>query len=401
MKSRVPGEALKAAPGRRVGKGGARKAASTEQRFRRLFESAPDGILILEGENHWVLEANPFVLKLLGRAKKDVIGKRLDELDLIETESAERSFAEQLHRAGSVRFERELVDAKSGQIRELECICNLYEEDGRQLIQCNIRDLEQRMHAEQRLRDVLQQLAAAKAELENRVQDRTADLQQRNAELEAFSYSLSHDLRAPIRAIVSFTQIALEDFGPVLGRKGAELLERAISAAQRLDRLILDVLSFSKTTRQQVTHENVDVRQLLLDILRERPEWTSPHAQLKIEEPLLPVRGDRASLTQCLTNLLDNAVKFVPRGKVPIVRVYSQAVGTRVRLAVEDNGLGIPTDAQPRVFDLFQRAHNGFEGHGIGLAIVRRAAERMGGTVGLTSVPGKGSTFWVELPAAV
>ena len=402
MKSRVPGEALKAAPGGRVGKRGARRpTASTEQRFRRLFETAHDGILILESENHQILEANPFILKLLGRTKKEVVGKRLATLNLIETESAERSFAEQLHRAGSVRFERELPDAKSGRIRDLECVCNLYEEDGRQLIQCTIRELEERKHAEQRLRDALQQLAAAKAELESRVQDRTADLQQRNAELEAFSYSLSHDLRAPIRAIVSFTQIALEDYGTVLGRKGTELLERAISAAQRLDRLILDVLSFSKTTRQRVTHENVDVRQLLLDILRERPEWTPPHAQLKIEEPLLPVRGDRASLTQCLTNLLDNAVKFVPPGKAPIVRIYCEAIGSRVRLAVEDNGLGIPTDAQPRVFDLFQRAHNGFEGHGIGLAIVRRAAERMGGTVGLSSVPGKGSTFWVELPAAV
>lgn len=103
-------------------------------------------------------------------------------------------------------------------------------------------------------------------------------------------------------------------------------------------------------------------------------------------------------MTQCLTNLLDNAVKFVPAGITPRVRIYTHEAGSRVRLVVEDNGIGIPLTAQPRVFELFQRAHNGYEGHGIGLAIVRRAAERMGGSVGLESEPSKGSKFWVELP---
>jgi signal transduction histidine kinase len=110
------------------------------------------------------------------------------------------------------------------------------------------------------------------------------------------------------------------------------------------------------------------------------------------------VIGDRASLTQCLTNLLDNAVKFVRPGSMAKVRVYTQKVGNRIRICVEDKGLGIPGSAQGRIFDLFQRAHNGYEGYGIGLAIVRRAAERMGGAVGLESQAETGSTFWVELP---
>jgi signal transduction histidine kinase len=241
-------------------------------------------------------------------------------------------------------------------------------------------------------------LAAIQEELENRVQERTADLQQRNAELEAFSYSLSHDLRAPIRAIVSFTQIALDEFATKIGPQGTELLEKAITAAQRLDRLIMDVLAFSRTTRQRVGHEIVDVDKLLQEILQERPEWKPPRADVSVQRPLPCVRGDRASLTQCLTNLLDNAVKFVPKGVVPRVGVYAEPIGNRVRLCVEDNGIGIPLSGQSRVFELFQRAHNGYEGHGIGLAIVRRAAERMGGSVGLESQPSKGSKFWVELP---
>ncbi len=226
-----------------------------------------------------------------------------------------------------------------------------------------------------------------------------ADLQQRNAELEAFSYSLSHDLRAPIRSIVSFTQLALEEFGRKVGSPATEYLQKAVASAQRLDHLVLDVLAFSKATRNKVCSENIDLDALVQGILQERPEWNPPHAEVVVESPLLAILGDRASMTQCLTNLLDNGVKFVRPGVAPQLRVWTQWVGSRVRVCVADNGIGIPDSAQSRVFELFQRAHNGYEGYGIGLAIVRRAADRMHGTVSLSSEPGKGSTFCLDLPA--
>src|SRR5262249_5937487 len=163
----------------------------------------------------------------------------------------------------------------------------------RALIQCNIRDIAERRGGERKLRDALHQLALAKEELEKRVLERTADLQQRNAELEAFSYSLSHDLRAPIRAIVSFIQLAVED-NKRIGPPASDFLEKAVSSAHRLDHLILDVLAFSRTTRQQLAPERVDVGRLLTDILQERPEWAPPNAQITIKQPLLPVRGDKA-----------------------------------------------------------------------------------------------------------
>jgi len=327
-------------------------------------------------------------------------GRELADIGILTDEQSREEIFARLKRDRVVQFEHIVPASGEGRGRVLEFVCNCYKEQGRSLIQCNIRDIGERKQNENRLREALQQLASTKEELEARVQERTADLQQRNAELEAFSYSLSHDLRAPIRAIVSFTQLALEEYGPKVGPPATEYLEKAVSAAQRLDHLILDVLAFSRTTRQPFLPEPIDVEPLLGEILRERQEWSPPKAEVFIESPLLRIVGDRASLTQCLTNLLDNAIKFVPRGVTPQIRIFTRAAGSRVSLCISDNGIGIPQSAQPRIFELFQRAHNGYEGYGIGLAIVRRAADRMNGTISVSSVPGKGSTFCLELPAA-
>jgi len=147
----------------------------------------------------------------------------------------------------------------------------------------------------------------------------------------------------------------------------------------------------------------VNVEKLAREIIHERPEFQPPRADVSIQSPLLPVLGHEASLTQCLTNLLANAVKFVPPGATPRVVMGSEQHGKRVRLWISDNGIGIAPEAQRRIFDMFQRLHKDseYEGTGIGLAIVRKAIERMGGQAGVESEPGKGSRFWLELPAAV
>ncbi|HWX22727.1 MAG TPA: MASE1 domain-containing protein [Candidatus Binatia bacterium] len=245
------------------------------------------------------------------------------------------------------------------------------------------------------------ELAAAKEQLEQRVAERTAQLRETNAELEAFSYSLSHDLRAPLRSIRHFTQFALEDARENLGPH-AVTLERVLAAAQRMDQLIQDVLAFSRVSRQEMKLHAVDVEKLVQTIASERPDWQPPFAQIQLQSPLPPIRGDEASLTQCITNLLDNAIKFVPTGAIPQVVIRSELTGDKVRLWFEDNGIGIDKAAQQKVFDIFQRANaNGqYQGSGIGLAIVRKAVERMGGAVGVDSELGKGSRFWLELPKA-
>jgi PAS domain S-box-containing protein len=242
-------------------------------------------------------------------------------------------------------------------------------------------------------------LAAHAHTLHEAVIERTAHLQRTIAELEGISYSLSHDMRAPLRTIQSFSQIVLSEAAPKLTDLERELLEKSISAASRLDRLIQDVLVYTRVARGTIQLSPVDVEPLLRQIIYERPELQPPNAEVGIESPLGRVCGHEAHLTQCITNFLDNAVKFVAPGVHPKIRIWSERTNDQVRLWFEDNGIGVPKDAHDRIFGIFQRVHDEktYHGTGIGLAIVRKAVERMGGTVGVESEPGQGSRFWIQL----
>jgi PAS domain S-box-containing protein len=216
-------------------------------------------------------------------------------------------------------------------------------------------------------------------------------------ELEAFSYSLSHDLRAPLRAIIGFSELALEE---TQGNAGASRhLSKVISAAARMDRMLQELLTISKLSCIELTLGRVDLEDLLGQILAERPDFQPPQVEIRVKSPLLAVCGHEGLLTQCLTNLLSNACKFVAPGVAPRIEVSTERIGTEVRLWIEDNGIGISPAARSILFRRFGRIHSGgaYEGTGIGLSIVRRAVERMGGSAGVE--PGRGSRFWIQLPA--
>jgi signal transduction histidine kinase len=252
------------------------------------------------------------------------------------------------------------------------------------------------------------ELRANADNLEQTVAERTTQLQASIGELEAFAYSLAHDLRAPVRAIRGFSQLALEMPRDQVSASAAAILDRVVIAAARMDSLIQDVLALTNVIRRPVTPSHVNVDALVRALVQERPELSPPRATITIESPLQSVVAHEALLSQCLTNLLSNAVKFVEPGTIPQVRVRTEdsradrAEHPFVRIWVEDDGIGIPTEAQDRIFEIFQRLHSAtrFEGSGIGLAIVRKAVERMGGRVGVESAPNQGSRFWLELPKA-
>jgi signal transduction histidine kinase len=262
-----------------------------------------------------------------------------------------------------------------------------------------VRDITRRKSMEAELTQVHADLEDHARKLEATVAERTAHLQETIAELEGVSYSLSHDMRAPLRTVQSFSQIVLAEAGEKLGALEKDLLQKSISAASRLDRLIRDVLTYSRVAREKIELGTIDVEQLMRQIIDERPDLQPPKAEIEIQAPLQPVRGNEAYLSQCISNLLDNAVKFVHSDKQPRIRIWSETNDGQVRLWFEDNGIGIPKEAQERVFGLFQRMHaeKDFPGTGVGLTIVRKAVERMGGKAGIESEPGNGSRFWVQL----
>lgn len=250
------------------------------------------------------------------------------------------------------------------------------------------------------LQEAQRKLKQHAQELETRVAERTAKLTETIGDLEAFSYTLTHDLRAPLRWMRGFATVLKEEHQDNLGPQGAEHLERILNAAHRMDMLIQDVLTLSHLSRGEARIEAVDVERLLRGILESYPSFQAPLAHIEIKGPLPWVLGNEAALTQCISNLLGNAVKFVAEGVQPRVQISAVQDTTTVRLLFRDNGIGIPPEGRERLFGMFQRLSSDYEGTGIGLAIVRKAAERMGGRVGFDSESGQGSTFWLQLQLA-
>ena len=243
------------------------------------------------------------------------------------------------------------------------------------------------------------QLANRAVQLEALVAERTARLQETVGELEAFSYSIAHDMRAPLRAMTNFARIVQTEHGGQLDETGKDLLGRIVSAAKRLDHLIMDVLNYSSVSRRELELQPVDLEKLLEEAIRNEPAFQAPRAEIDIQTPLPNVIAHEPSLMQCANNLLGNAVKFMLPGVVPKVTVRSELLAEDVRLWFEDNGIGISAADKERIFSLFGRLNSveEFEGTGIGLAIVRKAVERMGGKFGVESEPGQGSRFWIQL----
>ncbi|SPE50823.1 putative Histidine kinase [Verrucomicrobia bacterium] len=373
---------------------------TSEIRYRRLFEAARDGILILDPSTRKITEANPFMSELLGYRHEELLGKELWEIGLLKDEKANQSAFRQLQKKHFIRYENLPLQNKMGQHHEVEFVSNLYDEDGRKVIQCNIRDITERKRAEEALLAAKNKLGQHALELEKVVEERTSALRETIGELEGFSYSVSHDMRAPLRAMQSFAQFLVDEYGSKLDEQGVNYLLQIMRSALRLDRLIQDVLSYTRVIHAQLPTERVDLDRLVRDIIETFPNGQPIKPEIQIKGTLPEVSGNAALLAQCISNLLTNGTKFVPPGTTPRMEVSAEAVeDASFRIWFKDNGIGIAPENHERIFRLFERIHPSteFEGTGIGLTIVRKAIQRMGAQVGFDSELGKGSNFWIQL----
>jgi len=503
---------------------------ASEVRYRRLFEAARDGILILDPTTRKITDANPFMSELLGYSHGELLGKELWEIGLLKDEKASRSAFRELQKKHFIRYEDLPLQNKAGQRHEVEFVSNLYQENGHKVIQCNIRDITARKKTEEALRQSEEQyrtlfnsidegfcviemlfdksdkpvdfqflevnpsfaqqtglhgavgkrmrdLAAdheahwfetfgevaltgkpvrfvneAKAlnrwfdvyvfrfggvesrkvavifmniterrraeqalltaknqigrhalELEQVVAERTGELRETIGELEGFSYSVSHDMRAPLRAMQSFASYLVDEYRDKLDEQGVNYLHQIMRSAVRLDRLIQDVLSYTRILHTKLPLERVDLDRLVRDLVETFPNGQPIKPEIQIKGHLPHVTGNEALLAQCVSNLLSNGAKFVSPGTTPHIEISVEAVDdASIRVCFKDNGIGIAPENHNRIFRLFERINptTQYEGTGIGLTIVRKAIERIGAQVGFESELGEGSNFWLQLRKA-
>lgn len=342
-----------------------------------IHQVAPDGTIL------W---ANKAELELLGYSADEYIGRniRLFHADpkLIADILDRLGRGEELH-----DYESQLKH-KDGSLRYVSINSSVYWEGDRfAYTRCFTRDITARKQAS----DILEQTVA----------ERTAQLRETVAELEAFSYSISHDMRAPLRAMQGYSKALLEDYQGQFPPEAFHFLERIEASAKRLDTLILDILAYSKIAKGQIELRPIELGPLLEEVIEQHPELQKCRNHISIVQPLPAVLGHEACLSQCLTNVIENALKFVAPGTVPNVVIDSEVLDGKVRVRVSDKGIGIAPEHYDRIFQIFGRVYSEkqYPGTGIGLAIAKKAVTRMGGEIGFTSQVGQGAQFWFTLTA--
>lgn len=265
--------------------------------------------------------------------------------------------------------------------------------EGESTIEGLVEDITELKQAELALRELNETL-------EERVRDRTAELQELNAELESFTYSVSHDLRAPLRGILFFAEMLVKDSVNHLDAEAQDYLYRISQSATLMNTLIDNFLEYSRLGRANLPLKSVALSLIVSrSIAQLEVEIAEKQARIAIVEPLPAVWAHPATLLQVVVNLLSNAIKFVEPGVQPQVRVFASNEGEFIYLWIEDNGIGIAQEFQERIFGVFDRLHGveTYPGTGIGLAIARKGVDRMGGAIGLESTPGNGTRFWLKL----
>ena len=358
----------------------------SENRYRRLFEAAKDGILILDSDNGKIVDANPFMCDLLGYTPGEFTGKEMWEIGLFRDKSANEAAVRGLQQSGYLRYEHMPLETKKGRQVEVEIVANVYEEDQQSVIQCNIRDITERSHLEELLRNQTVEMS---------------DLHRRKDE---FLAMLSHELRSPLAPIANAVQLLglQSETETLIHKKARDIIQRQLG---QLQHLVDDLLEVSRITtgRVQLRKERVTVNRIVqgaVETTRPLIEQRRHTLTVTVLPPPIWLDADPARLEQVMVNLLTNAAKYTEEGGQ--IHLTAQIEDGECVLRVRDNGVGISPTLLPRIFELFTQADRSLArsdgGLGIGLALVQRLTELHGGTVEVQSVLGHGSEFIVRLP---
>lgn len=372
-----------------------RRAEAGAAQLAALVEGSDDAI-IGKDLNGIVTSWNRGAETIFGYSAREMIGQRIDRLIPPERLHEGALILERIRRGESVRSFDTVRRRADGTFVEVSVRVSAVRGSDGQIVGASkvARDITERKGAEEQIRTL-------NAELEQRVEARTAQLAAANEELEAFAYSVSHDLRAPARAIDGFSLALAEECGDRLSTEGRHQLEVIRSRAVRMGTLIDDLLAFSRLNRQEVRRGSVDMRELVDECLAELGP-PAPGRRVEVRVERLPLGfGDTALLKQVWMNLLSNALKYTrkrERAEI-VVGALAKAGGAGDTFFVRDNGAGFDMAHRERLFGVFQRLHHAddFDGSGVGLAIVKRIVTRHGGRVWAEAAPGRGATFFFDL----
>jgi PAS domain S-box-containing protein len=365
----------------------------SENRYRRLFESAHDGILILDATSRTITDVNPFMSELLQYPRERFIGKELWEIGIFRDKAANLRAMQELHDNGSIRFEDLPLQDRNGHRRPVEIVANIYQEGKVSVIQCNIRDIDERVRFE-RVRESLlvnEQAARMEAEAANRAKD-------------LFLATLSHEIRTPLNAILGWATILRSaECDDADLKEGLEVIERNCRMQAQLIEDVLDTsrIVSGKLLIQLQPSELVAIIHAAIDVVRPAADAKGVQLEAFFDPEASHTSCDPSRMQQVIWNLLTNAIKFTPAGGK--VRVVLSREGSSARIRVSDDGKGIKPEFLPYVFDRFRQADNSvqrtFGGLGLGLSIAKHIVEIHGGTIRAESLgEGRGTTFIVNLP---
>jgi PAS domain S-box-containing protein len=373
---------------------------ASELRYRRLFESAKDGILILDAVSGQIVDVNPFLIGLLGYSKEDLMGKELWEIGLFKDALDSKAAFEELQQEGFIRYEDLPLETRSGLVRNVEFVSNSYLAGESRVIQCNIRDITERKRA---LRETNQRLEQTLVELQAKTSDLAAMSQQlwqasKLATMGELAASIAHELNNPLATISLRIESLASEFAP--DEQKSHALEVIADEVERMGKLIGRLLEFGRRSHRQIS--TLDIREEIessLELVEYHLRGRNIEVLREFDATLPTIQADRQQLRQVLLNLLTNASDAMPQGGTLVMRVKSvePESGVRgVRLELTDSGTGIAPAVLEKIWEPFFTTKP--EGTGLGLAISRRAIEAHHGTLSIGSQLGKGTTVTIFLP---
>ncbi len=367
-----------------------------------------DDAIVSKDLNSIITSWNRGAEHLFGYTAEEAIGQSILMIIPIDRQYEEPQIIERMRKGETMDHYETIRRRRDGTLVDISLTVSPIRDERGNIIGVSkiARNITDRKRTEAALVKAQEELQQHAATLEKTVEQRTAKLRETIGELESYSYSISHDMRGPLRAMQAYAQVLLSDYGTALDAPARRYLDRIMASSHRLDKLIQDVLSYSRISRGDVRLEPVNLDRLVQDIIDEYPAVRA--AEVNVRQPLGSVVAAEALLTQTISNLMTNAAKFVVVGQTPRIKVWSETIPSNnstpatIKLCIQDHGIGIAPEDQQRIFGIFARVHSEkeYEGTGIGLSIVKKSVERMGGEVSLTSELGKGSTFCLYLPRA-